>query len=66
MQITTDDVLDRLRVHIGPRKTIKELAAHFDVSASFMSCVLSERKRPTKTMLDAIGVKRVEYYETTK
>lgn len=63
MQISTDEVLDRLRSHIGPRKTQRELAKHFRVSAAFMSAVLAGHKNPTENMLDAIGVKRVERYE---
>lgn len=66
MQITEEDVFDRLRGLIRYDVKIKDLAAKFEVSAPFMSRVLAGKDLPTQPMLEAIGVRKITVFETTE
>ena len=63
-EISEQEVLERLRARKSYGTLIKDLAAEFDVSVSFMSAVLLGQKRPSQKMLKAIGVeRRFAYYD---
>ena len=66
MQISEEQVLNRLRAKIGYDTKVKDLADQFEVSAAFMSMVLSGKRPATEPMLDAIGVRKTVIFETTE
>ena len=61
--MTEDDVRSELKRMCEMRDSQKAIAAELGVSAQYVTDVLAARRSPGKTMLKAMGLRKVVSYE---
>jgi transcriptional regulator with XRE-family HTH domain len=61
--MTKQQLLKLLWKKVDEAGSQKQLAEQFKISPAYLNDVLNERREPGKSILDALGIKKVVSYE---